>query len=140
MNGEYSEELKSGGKLVVTASSIKIAYYFSGPDLRYNGQWIYIPYDKIDDYINAYKENFQKYQMLMNTIPKDGQFSTIGKCNMKIQIGSQYHNGVTIAEWYNHLYPSVFPIKKDSDVEIIISDYEYCKIRGKEVQKLLFNK
>lgn len=137
--GEYIEKLDSGGELIVRDSTIEIRYFFEGPDLRYNWEHVNVLYEQFDEYIEAYKENFKKYQALNNTITKDGIFSTKGACGMDITIG-KYIGGITISKKGYRAKPSVFPIKEEKDLERIISDYEYCKIRGKEIQRLLFSK
>ena len=58
MNGQYSEKMKTGGELIVTANDWYIQYYFSGPDLRYNGTFVRLPGKEIDEYINAYRNKF----------------------------------------------------------------------------------
>lgn len=136
--GEYIEKLESGGELVVRDSTIEIRYFFEGPDLRYHYEHICVPYERFDEYIEAYKENFQRFQLLNNAIPKDGIFSTKGACGMDIMVG-EYVGGVTISQKGYRAKPSVFPIKEEKDLEKIISDYEYSKVRGKEIQELLFH-
>lgn len=50
-------------------------------------------------------------------------------------------NVTEISQWYNHLsHPNCFPIKSEQDLTSVISDYEYCKLRAKEVSTLLFHK
>jgi hypothetical protein len=48
LDGEYSEKLRTGGDLKVTANSWKISYYFPGPDGRYNGTFVYVNDKDID--------------------------------------------------------------------------------------------
>ena len=77
MQAEYKENLLFGGKLVVTAAHIEIVCYFRGPDLRYRGEWIHIPYSNFDEYISAFRQNFKKYEEL-KTQMKDCEFSCVG--------------------------------------------------------------
>lgn len=135
--GIYSEPLASGGELVVTSDNWEIKYYFSGPDLRHSGEFVHVWSTDIDKYIIAYRNNFQKYQTLKETLPPDGDFKTVGECRMNIGVGA-YHYGVTIGQWYNHLIGGCFPIKKLEDLEKVIADYEYCKQRAKEIKSKLF--
>lgn len=37
---KYTEALASGGELNVTENGWYIKYYFNGPDLRYNGEFV----------------------------------------------------------------------------------------------------
>lgn len=66
----YIEPLSSGGELIVTADEWFVQFYFSGPDLRHNGQFVTIPSEKIDTYIEAFKENFLKLKNCRNQYPK----------------------------------------------------------------------
>lgn len=138
---KYTEPLTSGGELNVTEDSWYIQYYFSGPDLRYNGEFVTIQGNDVDNYIRAYKNNYKKLLELQKILPKDGSFTTKGECDMNISCGGNYHVGITISAWYNHLsQPCNFPIVNEHDLNSVINDYEYCKLRAEEVSKLLFNK
>lgn len=137
MQAEYKENLLFGGKLVVTAAHIEIVCYFRGPDLRYRGEWIHIPYSNFDEYISAFRHNFKKYEEL-KTQMKDCEFSCVGVCGMKIRTGSRWGNGVTISQWRNHMHPMIFPIDNEEKLEQVIFDFEYAKVRGVEIQQLLF--
>lgn len=133
----YIEPLMSGGELVVTKDEWHIYYYFMGPDLRHNGESVFIPGIDVDKYIQAYKTNFQKFVDLLNIIPKDGNFSTKGECDMTISCG-KFHPGISIAALYNHLNNSCFPISNEHKLNQVLADYNYCKQKAQEIQKLLF--
>lgn len=45
---KYTEALASGGKLNVTENGWYIKYYFNGPDLRYNGEFVTIQGSDVD--------------------------------------------------------------------------------------------
>lgn len=138
---KYTEALTSGGELNVTENGWYIQYYFNGPDLRYNGEFVTIQGNDVDNYIKAYKNNYKKFLELQKVIPNGGEFTTKGECNMNISCGGIYHMGITISQWYNHLsHPNCFPIKSEQNLTSVISDYEYCKLRAKEVSTLLFHK
>lgn len=137
--GKYCEPLKSGGELIVTPQGWHIKYYFFGPDFRYNGEHITIPGKDVGKYIQAYKDNFSKYLSLKETIPSDGSFNMVGKCNMNIGVGI-YNNGVTISQWFNSLPSGNFPIKTEKDLNIVVSDYLYCQERAEEIFNILFAK
>ncbi len=135
----YIEPLSSGGELIVTADEWFVQFYFSGPDLRHNGQFVTIPSEKIDTYIEAFKENFLKFKELQKSIPEGGEFTIKGICNMNIGCG-RYCYGVTIAEWYNHLRNSCYPICNQVQLDKVICDLQYCKLRANEIFKLVFDK
>ena len=134
---EYNESLPSGGKLVVKDNTWFIRYYFSGPDLRHNGEIIEVQSKMIDDYIDAFISNYDKWESLKTVIPADGEFDCIGMCHMGIRIGKHY-SGVNIAKWYNHLTGSCFPINNKEKLNQVVSDYRYCKERADEIQRLLY--
>ena len=58
MVGTYSEKLKTGGELIVSATSWNIRYYFSGLDRRYNGTFVTLEGKEINKYIDAWADNF----------------------------------------------------------------------------------
>ena len=64
MSGSYEEKLKTGGKLIVKNDNWYIQYYFPGPDLRYNGKFLSLDGNCIDNYISSWKENFEKCKKL----------------------------------------------------------------------------
>ena len=134
---EYNESLPSGGKLIVRETSWFIHYYFSGPDLRHNGEIVEVKSKMIDDYIDAFISNYNKWESLKSVIPAGGEFECIGMCDMGIRIG-KFYSGVNIAKWYNHLSGSCFPINSKEKLDQVISDYRYCKKRAIEVQGLLY--
>ena len=122
----------------MTSTGWSIFYYFSGPDFRHNGESITVQGSEVDKYIKAYKNNFERYKSLMESIPPDGDFYTKGECKMNIGV-TKYHKGVTISQWYNHLSPSCFPIDSDDKLKQIIGDYEYSKLKAKEIRELVFD-
>lgn len=128
MNGEYSEKLKSGGELKVSVNNWYIHYYFSGPDLRYNGTFVNIEGREIDKYIDAWKKNFDKYLQLKKTIPAGGKFDTNGLMGMSIRIG--WAEGVCLRSYH-------MPINNSSKLNQVIKDYEYAKNRAVKLQELL---
>ena len=45
---KYTEALASGGELNVTENGWYIKYYFNGPDLRYNGEFVTMQGNYVD--------------------------------------------------------------------------------------------
>ena len=134
--GEYREDLIHGGTLVINRKGWSIQYYFSGPDLRHNGELIEISSINVAKYILAFKNNYRKMQELKKTIPHGGNFDVAGECGM--HIGRGLFNGVTIAKWYNHLHNGNIPVRTESDLNKVVSDYEYSIRKAEEITKLLF--
>ena len=77
MSGSYEEKLKTGGKLIVKNDNWYIQYYFPGPDLRYNGKFLSLDGNCIDNYISSWKENFEKCKKLEKEIPENGNADVI---------------------------------------------------------------
>lgn len=128
MVGQYSEKLSSGGELVVNSESWYIEYYFSGPDLRYNGTFVRINGNEIDQYIQAWENNYKKYLVLKETIPENGEFNMCGEMGMSIRIG--WAEGVCL-DFYH------MPINSEEKLNQVISDYEYAKERAIKLQEIL---
>lgn len=128
MSEQYSEKLISGGELIVTNNSWYIKYYFSGPDLRYNGTFVSIDEKEIDKYIQAWKENYEKYLMLKERIPAGGTFDTSGEMGMSIRIG--FSEGVCLRSYH-------MPINTRDKLNQIISDYITAKDRAEKLQAML---
>lgn len=131
MSGQYSENLITGGELIVSTSSWNIKYYFPGPDLRYNGTFVTVAGEKIDKYISAWKNNYNKYLLLKKSIPAGGEFSTTGEMGMTIRIG-KFFEGVC-------LYSYHMPINTEEKLNQVISDYQYAKERARKFQEFLRN-
>jgi len=138
MEGMYVEPLKSGGELVVSAKEWYIEYYFSGPDNRYNGEIIKVKSNDVNSYIDAFYNNFAKYQNLLKEIPSDGEFYCKGECNMNISI-SKFYKGVSISKKYYHLSKSCFPIDTQEKLDGVILDYIYCEEKAAEIKRKLFD-
>ena len=129
MSGEYVEKLSTGGELHIAINSWHIRYYFQGPDLRYNGTFVYV-YDKeIDAYMEAWKENYKKYVQLKTSIPSNGQFETQGLKGMSIRIGG-FHEGVCIKSYH-------MPINNEMKINEIINEYKSAKEKALKVQNML---
>lgn len=119
VNMEIKETLRSGGELVVDCYGWKIRYYFNGPDLRYNGRWVYSN-GNIDDWI----ENFQRYCELKDTF-RGQKFCEMGKGDMYIT-----ERGVTLLNDFYHLRNSLLPICNQEGLDVLIADYKAAKAKG----------
>ncbi|MDN6321634.1 MAG: hypothetical protein ACTHZY_07520 [Halomonas sp.] len=129
--GTYEEPLPCGGKLKVTKTSWEISYYFSGPDMRYNGTFVSVPGGSIEKYISAFSENWKEYEQLKSSIPSDGEFSKLGKMGMDIRIGN-FAQGVCIKSYH-------MPIDTRQQLEKVISGYRYAAQRAPKIQEFLAN-
>lgn len=127
--GTYEEPLSCGGTLKVCETSWQISYYFSGPDMRYNGTFLSVPGFRIDQYISAFNENWAEYEQLKSAIPKGGGFSKPGKMGMQIHIGNS-GEGVCIESYH-------MPIRSKQQLEKVINDYRYATQRAPQIQELL---
>lgn len=67
--GTYEEPLPCGGQLKVSVQSWETTYYFSRPDLRYNGTFVSIPGKQVRAYIDAFRKNWTEDQKLKGTVP-----------------------------------------------------------------------
>lgn len=130
-NGEFTETLSSGGKLVVSAKGWNIQYYFPGLDRRYNGTFFRISGNDIDKYIDAWQNNFAKYLEYKKTLPVGMEFHTVGEMHMNIYVnrGCGY-SGVCLTSYH-------MPVNDESKLKKIIEDYRNAKIRAVEIQNLL---
>jgi len=130
--GQYKEELPSGGTFTINdGKGWNISYYTPGPDRRYNGHYYTLYGDEIDKYINAWKENFKKYVDMKSVFKANGTYSTIGLCNMCINIGG-YHDGVSLDLWQK-------PVNQKKEIEQIIADYEDVKSRAPTLMKMMLD-
>jgi hypothetical protein len=132
MNGEYKERLPFGvGDLIVTKERYYIQFYFSGPDLRYNGTLIRIEKNEIDEYIEAFQKNWEKYLELdaMRSI-LGNNFSTVGLLKMDIRVGDLF-NGVFIRSYH-------LPLRSEFDIKSIVESLCWAKSKGPEIMNRLF--
>lgn len=129
--GIYEESLPCGGKLKVSIAKWEIYYYFSGPDMRYNGTSVSVSGDSIEQYISAFNENWAEYEQLKASIPKGGEYSKNGKMGMSIRVGG-FAQGVC-------LYSYHMPISSIQRLEAVIGSYRYATQRASQIQKLLIS-
>lgn len=132
MNGEYTEKLpSSSGKIVVTKNSWHINFYFSGPDLRYNGTIFNIASGSIDSYIEAYREAWSIYITTKEKmiIRENGELKLKGKMNLNINIGG-YLDGICLASGY-------LRFSSERSIEQFINSLIWAKQRAEEVKELL---
>lgn len=113
----------------VTKTSWEILYYFSGPDLRYNGTFVSVHGKSVEQYISAFHDNWEEYKKLKESIPKGGEFSKTGKMGMSIRIG-KFAQGVCIQSYQ-------MPIRSEQQLEKIISGYRYAAQRAPQIQQFL---
>lgn len=128
LNGEYSEKLPTGGDLIISANSWHIRYYFSGPDARYNGTFKTIYAQEIDKYIQAWDNNYKKYQELKKILPKGGDSNYPGEMGMSIRFG--FAEGVCLTSYH-------MSIRDEQGIKKVIKDYEEAKIKASKIQKIL---
>ena len=124
----YEEKLPCGGSLKVYLNKWEISYYFTGPDLRYNGTFITIPGEKIDLYIEAYRENFVEFLALKQTTLNE-KINKPGKMGMQIRV-KDYFEGVCIKSYH-------MPISTNDKLEKLIHGYKHAKSRVSIAQAFL---
>lgn len=129
MNEVIRERLKSGGELEVRDNSWCISYYFPGPDMRYKGEYARVCDIEIDEYISAWKNNYAKCMELRHQVPDGGEFTMVGEKGMQIRVGG-FRTGVC-------LIPFNLCIDTEEKLDEIVWDYEYAKVKAREIQKLL---
>jgi hypothetical protein len=127
--GTYEEKLPCGGSLKITKTSWQIAYYFSGPDMRYNGTFVHVHGGSIEQYIQAFIDNWEEYEKLRSIIPKGGDFSMDGKMGMTIRIAG-FANGVCIQSYH-------LPISSKQRLDQIVEGYRYAQQRAPQIQAFL---
>lgn len=127
MVGVYTERLPhfNKGTLHVSNTSWYIQFYFSGPDLRYNGTFFTINSAEVDSYIEAYRINWQKYLELKKTTPAEGSYQTSGSKNMRIGVGG-FAEGVCLTSYK-------MPIRNESELNNIINDLEWAKKKATSI-------
>lgn len=127
--GRYTENLRSGGQLIVYGNNWDIQYYFPGPDRRYNGSFYTIKGRDVDRYITAWKNNFDKYLELKESFELHGSYSVAGECRMRISIGG-WSDGVSLDGYH-------MTIKNEEQLNRLIDDYKSAKLRAEKIQALL---
>ncbi len=127
--GTYVEKLPFKGELKVTNESWEISYYFSGPDLRYNGTFVSIPGNRVQNYVEAFRENWKEYCKLKESLPEGGEYRKIGKLNMTINIGS-FCEGVCLRSYH-------MAISNEKTLNSVIESYEYAIERAPIIQEFL---
>lgn len=124
MHGKYTLQLNSGGELIIQNDEWYIVYYFPGPDRRYNGTVKVIISSEIDEYIDAWKNNFKKYQALKTALPTGGTYNEVGERGMDISVGG-YVEGVGLH--YSHR------VSTQEAIDEIIADYKNAKETAKKL-------
>ncbi|MBI5657839.1 MAG: hypothetical protein HZC44_13845 [Geobacter sp.] len=127
--GTYEESLPCGGKLKVSKTAWEISYYFPGPDIRYNGTFVSVAGNSIEQYIAALNDNWADYEQLKLSIPKGGEFTKSGKMGMSIRIGN-LAQGVCLRSYH-------MPISSYEQLERVIAGYRYAAQRAPQIQKFL---
>ena len=129
VDGEYEEELKSGGTLVAKFKEGYIRYFIPGPnrktesapDLRYNGDYMYIKSSEINEYIVAWRKNFKLYETLKS---KPGNWTTLGEKDMVISS----KNGVGLCK------NSPIMVRTKSELTALLDDYIYARRKFGEMK------
>ena len=137
LDGKYEEPMNAGGTLVVEKSKWLIRYFVPGPDrktvsvpdLRYDGYYEYVHDYDIDDYISAWRDNFDLYEAMAGNGLRGDQ-TTIGK--MKMRVSSK--NGISMS------LRSPLRIRTRSQLEELIADYENTKRKAAEIQANMLKK
>ena len=127
--GTYEEVLPCGGKLRIKNSSWDIQYYFSGPDLRYNGTFVTIPDAEVPRYIKAFEANWQEFQRLKTSVPKGGEFSKLGEAAMTIRVGGLLQ-GICLKSYHRR-------ISTQDQLDTVIQSYQYALQRAPQIMEFL---
>jgi PDZ domain-containing secreted protein len=130
--GTYSETLSSGGELKVSSKGWRIYYYFPGPDGRYNGTSVSIEESKVEEYIQAFIENYNEWEKLKEVVPEGGSFEKVGKANMTIRVGKSYWEGICLCSYH-------MQIKDKEKLNQVIESYKYAIERAKEITEKLYS-
>jgi hypothetical protein len=131
-HGTYSETLSCGGKLQVSSEGWSIYYYFPGPDGRYNGTSVSIEESEVEEYIQAFIENYNEWQKLKEVVPKGGSFEKTGKAYMTIRVGESYWEGVCLRSYH-------MQIKDKEKLNQVTESYKYAIKRAKEISEKLYS-
>lgn len=126
MSSVYNETLPFKGKLIVSDADWNIQYYFTGPDTRYKGLRVTIKGQEIDQYINAWKNNFKEYEKIKssyNGLPIEKK----GEMGMSIKMG-YFCEGVCLLG--NNL-----PISTRKQLDKVIESYEYARSKAIQILK-----
>jgi hypothetical protein len=131
MAGEYVERLSFGGRLKVTKALWEIEYYFAGPDLRHNGDFVRVPGAQIDSYIRAFRASWVMYSEIKASLPADGEFTRKSEFGIQIRVG-RFRPGVSL----HYLHAMVVT---EGDLNHLIAEYEFAKQRAAQIQGALFS-
>lgn len=126
----YSEKLNTGGTLEIKEDTWCIKYYYPGPDLRYNGNYIVVRDNEIGNFIQAWKNNFIRYMELQNSTSNQGELIVNGEQGMKIVI-SDHYGGVYLQ--YPATVKNPYVYTQDT-LDNIINDYIYAQKRVSEIR------
>lgn len=133
INGEYTEEfMRNYGTLRIGSTHAFIEFYFPGPDARYKGTFFSIQENEINQYINAYRNNWQTAEELQARIldTPDDKFNQSGEMGMNITVS---HNSIILCIDNYHL-----PTCSKKECDDIINHFNIAKYRIKEVRQKLF--
>ncbi len=130
---EYIEDLKIPyGKLHIGEKNTFIQFYFPGPDAKHKGTFFSIKENDIDNFIEAYRSNWNiatELYLKIKDIPNT-TIKQIGKMNMNVIISN---TSITL---YLHKYH--LPVRTEKECEEIINLFLTAKHRIKEIQAKLF--
>ncbi len=121
----YREQLISGGVLVVNEHNVRIEYFFEGPDRRYGGVRVNIPGSRIEEYITAWTDNFERYRALKDSGVRRNSVET-GAKGMVIRNGAM--GGVYLKGMHMR-------IVNQAQLDQIISDYRHAVAVQKELSE-----
>lgn len=120
------EPLASGGELAIYESGCRIEYFFAGPDGRYGGVHINIPGSRVEEYMEAWIANYERYESLGGGCGKEPVKAETGKCGMLIRTG--FGQGVYLQG--NHMR-----ISTRKQLEQVVEDYKYVMQKGIETNR-----
>lgn len=131
MEGIYKEKLSVGfGHLVVTKKDYYIQLEFSIDDMRYNKDYLTINKDKIDTYIEAFRENWIKYLELKKRKRRLKRgYCVVGLLGMEIYF-DKYIEGVC----FHRLLKN---IETEDEMKEMINSFLWAKEYGHKYMKVL---
>ncbi len=128
-DASFVQTLPDGGKLRIFHDCWEIYYYFSGPDMRYNGTSVRFRDHEVPKAIEHYRSAYEKFKESKRVTPAEAELKIGYSMDLTIRVGGS-GEGVCLGSYHD-------PVHTDDGLNVKLESFSMAIERAPKIQELL---